>query len=557
MNLLSKHWLKASRAGGDAAYVSPSDISDTNLVDISLPRADFRGAAYQWLIGLLQTTVAPKNVGQWLDWYEQPPGSEKLAKAFEPFAAAFELVGDGPRFMQDFDALEKASTAPVSSLLVDAPGANGIENNTDFFVKRGQAERLCVNCATIALYALQANGPAGGKGYRTGMRGGGPLTTLVLPDEAQSSLWHKLWLNVVPNSRLVQKGQTFTSPSATDAAIFPWMGPTPTSEKDARTQLPEMLHPLHVFWSMPRRFRLVFEEHPAVCGICGCESRTTVAKVRAKAYGINYHDTWKHPLTPYRFDPKKPQASSWSQKGRSGGIDYRHWSAFVFRDPDKLGAEPAVVVDDYIKHKYPFYLDEVEEGETTATLSGQTRIWIYGFDLVNMKARGWTDTQMPLIAVSTARRDVLREWISQCVELAQATAREVSDRIRHAWFKRPKDAGGDTSFIAREFFESTQPDFFVLVRQLREIVENNDSVNFLPSDLARDWYVAVRRAAYRLFDAQAVSGAADLRQMERGARERRWLAIWLAGGAKKSKKKNAVAEFAEHGSFDPKRRAQP
>jgi hypothetical protein len=29
------------------------------------------------------------------------------------------------------------------------------------------------------LFSLQLNAPSGGKGYRTGLRGGGPLTTLI------------------------------------------------------------------------------------------------------------------------------------------------------------------------------------------------------------------------------------------------------------------------------------------------------------------------------------------------------------------------------------------
>ena len=40
------------------------------------------------------------------------------------------------------------------------------------------------------------------KGYRTGLRGGGPLTTLIELQEYQGNqqtpLWRKLWLNVMP-----------------------------------------------------------------------------------------------------------------------------------------------------------------------------------------------------------------------------------------------------------------------------------------------------------------------------------------------------------------------
>src|SRR5699024_10547476 len=139
-------------------------------------------------------------------------------------------------FMQDLDPLEEARIAPVSGLLIDAPGANGIKNNTDFFVKRGQAQQLCADCAALALYTIQANGPAGGAGFRTGLRGGGPLTTLILPDEANSSLWHKLWLNVVPMDLLTQYGQYSTAARAYDKCYLYSLAPTHTRNAYVRDE---------------------------------------------------------------------------------------------------------------------------------------------------------------------------------------------------------------------------------------------------------------------------------------------------------------------------------
>lgn len=550
MNLLQEKWLQARSRTQGRVRIAPAGVTDPDIINLAMPRADFQGAAYQWLLGLLQTACPPDNPADWLDWYEQPPSENTLAEAFAPFVSAFELDGDGPRFMQDLDPLEEARIAPVSGLLIDAPGANGIKNNTDFFVKRGQAQQLCADCAALALYTIQANGPAGGAGFRTGLRGGGPLTTLILPDEANSSLWHKLWLNVVPMDRLTQKGQTCTAARADDSRIFPWLAPTPTSEAKGSEQYPEQWHPLHPYWSMPRRFRLLFEDQAASCDVCGRESDKVVCQVRAKNYGINYAGPWRHPLTPYRYDPKKPDTPPWSKKGRPGDIDYRHWSAFVFQDHDRVGAEPAVVVKDFTQNKYDFYRDEAEDGHTSTHPSKQVRLWVFGFDLDNMKARGWKDTQMPLLPVPAERLDVFREWVGEFLDIVQATAREVSDRIRHAWFKDPKKVPGDTSHLTGAFFAATQAEFFDTLRRLRDVIDNEEAVNHPPSDVAQDWYAALRSAAYRLFDEQTLSGAADMRQMERSVRQRRWLAIWLAGGGKKSRKRNPVATFAAKGGFD-------
>ena len=70
---------------------------------------------------------------------------------------------------------------PVGALLIDTPGANALRKNTDLFVKRGRIEVLSRAAAAIGLFTLSAYAPAGGAGIRTSLRGGGPLTTLLLP----------------------------------------------------------------------------------------------------------------------------------------------------------------------------------------------------------------------------------------------------------------------------------------------------------------------------------------------------------------------------------------
>ncbi|HET8789605.1 MAG TPA: type I-E CRISPR-associated protein Cse1/CasA, partial [Modicisalibacter sp.] len=231
MNLLSDPWLPFRFRDGGIGYRPPSAIADPDVVDLALPRADFQGAAYQWLIGLLQTAMPPESNAQWADRFDVLPSEDELEAALAPFASAFELGGDGPRFMQDLDPLDESKPSTVAGLLIEAPGANGIKNNTDHFVKRGMADEICLDCAAIALFTLQINSPAGGAGYRVGLRGGGPLTTLVLPDNPQASLWHKLWLNVMAPERITANGQTYTPPVADNGDIFAWVIPTRVSDK--------------------------------------------------------------------------------------------------------------------------------------------------------------------------------------------------------------------------------------------------------------------------------------------------------------------------------------
>src|SRR5438128_2135701 len=217
MNLIHDAWLPIRRKHREETRIAPWEVTtrygDDPIVALVAPRPDFNGALIQFLIGLLQTTCAPDSPRTWRMWLRDPPPPVALRAKFHPVAYAFELDGDGPRFMQDLtlkledvkkskpkklkanEAIEdEEGQLSVDKLLIDAPGAKTLKDNKDHFVKRGYVTRLCLCCAASALFTLQTNTPGGGQGNRMGIRGGGPLTTLVLGKE---TLWETLWLNVL------------------------------------------------------------------------------------------------------------------------------------------------------------------------------------------------------------------------------------------------------------------------------------------------------------------------------------------------------------------------
>lgn len=526
LNLLSAPWFAFKRRDGSIEYRPPSAVVDPDVTDLAMPRADFQGAAYQWLIGLLQTVMTPNDHYDWFDRLESPPDAQRLEDAYAPLTPAFELDGDGPRFMQDLNPLDAVSPAPISGLLIDAPGANGIRNNTDLFIKRGRVETLCSDCAAIALFTLQINAPSGGVGYRVGLRGGGPLTTLVLPDQADAPLWCKLWLNVLPVRVAGRGGNGSVAAEARDPTLFPWMGATRTSEKKGSEILPESMHPLHPYWPMPRRFRLIFEQGPGDCDLCGRQAATGVSRIRAKNYGMNYDGPWLHPFTPYRRDPKKPAEPPLSTKGQPGGVGYQHWSHLVLPDEDASTTLPATVVQDFTRYKYQAALEERQAGETDERLIRRARLWAFGYDMNNMKPRGWYSVEMPLVAIPLEHQALLREWVTQFVELARQAAWATRTQIKTAWFKRPKDAKGDMSDIDQQFFEATQPAFFTALRQIGGTLSSDGAPTHVPADIVHDWFRALRRQSFQLFDDRALSGPLAELDMKRLIRARQYLLSW-------------------------------
>ncbi len=213
MNLIYDPWIPVQRDDGTSARIAPWQLTEqhaTNPVtSIRTTRPDFDGALMQFLIGLEQTTTTIEMEMDWEDLFFEPPTPDVLKAQYAPIAHAFEIGGDGPRFMQDFD-LPEGETKEISALLIDAPGGNSLRHHLDHFVKRGLVEGMCSSCAATALFTLQTNAPSGGVGHRTSLRGGGPLTTLVTcdpratEDDIGATLWRDVWLNVLAPDRFLQ-----------------------------------------------------------------------------------------------------------------------------------------------------------------------------------------------------------------------------------------------------------------------------------------------------------------------------------------------------------------
>jgi len=426
MNLLEDQWLSVIRRNGERErlaglwQITEGIVSDNPIIDVVSPRADFKGALYQLLIGLVQTTFAPKNENTWANYWHTPPDPNTLKTAFLTVTAAFAIDTDKPAFMQDYDLLSDRQAVDIASLLIDTSGGG------TFFVKEGTTQTVSPYWASIALFTLQINAPSGGSGHRTSLRGGGPLTTLVLPDESQqaASLWQKLWLNVFTQKEVA--GLSGNVELTEWHNIFPWLAPTRTSEaskKDFITHT-EQGHPYQMYWGMPRRIRLDFNEiKSGECDISHEASEKLIIQYRTKNLGVNYSSTWLHPLTPYVKDPKK---EPYSVKAQPGGFSYRHWLGLVLND-EKNHKQAAKIVTCYIDSR-----QEIVQGNF------QPRLWLFGYDMDNMKARCWYETTIPVFPIPHDSRESLQGFISKMIDAATEVALDVRSTLKQAWFSKPK-----------------------------------------------------------------------------------------------------------------------
>lgn len=493
-SLLSEAWLPVVRRASGPCWIRPAQIVEALDTDpvmaVTWPRADFRLAALEFLIGVLAVAFPPASGRHWNKLNEAAPTLAELEAALAPFADVFNLDGDGPRFMQDFEPLA-VEPNEVATLLIEAPGEQSIKKNADLLNKRGQVQTLSRAAAAMALYTLQTFAPAGGAGNRTGLRGGGPLTTLALPS-GEPTLWQILWANVPLGSPVAARDWTH---------VFPWLAKTRSSEKDAKVSPARDNDPL-AFWATPRRIRLVFAPGGGtVCDLTGLADDVIVTGWCQRPYGANYA-AFEHPLSPYyRQKPKDPEYLP--VHPQPAGIGYKDFLGLLFAESDGTG-KPASCISTYAIDRAADY---------------DWRILAAGYDMDNMKARGFVEAELPVFGGVAA--DLRNEILRQLIAGAEVAAGLLRMAVRNALFaegaKADLAAGLFTTLRSR-FWQESEPDFYNQARRVG--LADRD-------DIAKSFLSALRRLVLRLFDEAAPITQSD--HPARVAKAARGLAMAMNG----------------------------
>ena len=495
-NLLTDPWLAVQLKDGGREKIAPCEIGRDDILDINAPRADFRGALYQFLIGLLQTAFAPEHLKEWRQWWREPPDAETLEQAFAPYESAFNIsapVGE-PAFMQDL-TLEVDSPEPVEGLFFGGPGENTRNQNTDHFIKRNTISRVSPYWIAIALFNYQINTSGGGRGHRVTLRGSkGPLTTLLLPPAAEKTaiLWERLWLNILPvdEFRLIHGNHSLGSLRD----IFPWMDETRTSEKGEKT-LPNDIHPLQMYWPMPSRIRLVWEEQETVCDVSGEMTCQFVSSVAKKNKGINYTGNWTHPLTPYKYDRNNiPIAFN----GYAAAEGYRYWVQLILEEKtNQKRTAPALVVTNFCRSKQRWADSEGKPAH----------LWIFGYDLDSAKAKCWYEARLPVFQLPSEKVSDLCDYTSAATVASSEVLKILKEALKKAFFRDPKNDQNAKKFmksaagIDANFWSATEAPFYHLLQQLVERLDDEDAID----GLLKEWAGTLKDEARKLFDQYALS----------------------------------------------------
>lgn len=478
MNLISRIWIPVRRRSGSRDVISPAGlVSDYRADPVIAPawnRADLDVATYEFLIGLAAATYphAEDDRGAWEDDFHTPPD---LEARFAPLVPHFEVE----QFVQDFDDLD-ASPEPAVWLMMNSPGEKTTKENACLFVKNNDGV-LSRPAAAIALFALQSWATSGGRGRRTGVRGGGPLTTLAIPDgDRPTTLWETIWLNTPADRRLSDPLQA-----------FPWLSATKTSTKGETIHENEA-NRLQALWGAPRRIRLVWEQNTArMCTITGALDEVVCTGFRTISYGANY-GVWRHPLSPYYYDKKD---SEWrSIHAQTGRLGYRDWVALVAGGEGRRAALCVLQAKERLEDLGRPWRDG-------------SRLFAAGYAMSQDKAEAFVSATMPLHTVDRG----IRLEIERVAAMLIAASAVVSKALWGAC-KRARVAPSEPCNL---LWTNTEQAFH----------------ETLDGDLGRageTWLVVLLREATAVFDAYVQVGE-DIARAQQVVEARKWLVLALRG----------------------------
>lgn len=497
LNLIHDPWLPIRHRSGRIALSPPWQAfgeAEDPAVAVSSPRADLDGGIVQLLTGLLQTAMAPADEDQWCELAESQPTTAELRERLEPLAGAFELLGPGPRFQQDARvAAAGGEPWPIEKLLMDL----GLDEGADHFARNGSVGALCLPCAAAALATLQASAPTGGRGHLVSLRGGGPLTTLVVPADADAKLWTAVWLNVLPLSAFSTAAPDLSSPS-----LFPWTATAPPGEPARPPEVtPEDAHRFHAFFGMPRRIWLG-QVDDSDCGLCGRRQVPCLSDYATRPNGIRYTGAWIHPLSPYR---RFKEAQWLAVKGDETGLGYRHWLGLVVAPPDGQ-TRPSLPVEELLRSRVRF------------DVAKELSLWAFGYAMDNIRAEAWSEGFMPIYAVPEELSVAYAEEIRRLIEGAKLAESYVRYAFKKLVARRPKDVKREPAQISARFWEATEVSFYqtagALLQPLREDLDTLTH--------RERWHRVLVQEARSLFDlevAEADFRAADPAQVARAWNE--------------------------------------
>lgn len=284
MDLLTSAWIpvRVAHGLGPIKLLTYEELLCTEgNWTIALPRDDLELACLQLLICITQILFLPLDDAALRIHFTKLLNPEHFANRTASFRHWFDLDHPTQPFMQT-RGVEAKDITPIQKLLVGLPEGN----NHAFFNEVGEVKRLGPAIAAIALFNQAMNCPSFGGGFKGGLRGGAPITTLVRGKDLRETIWR----NVLTLPRIQERLPDYEPDFSNDL---------PTWIKPIRAQ--ETIYALlqiglarGLFWQ-PAHVELVKAEQEAPCDLLSGAPGAGYIGFRKEKFNFIVEGVWPHP----------------------------------------------------------------------------------------------------------------------------------------------------------------------------------------------------------------------------------------------------------------------
>jgi len=328
MNLLTDEWIPVQHEGAFQHISLKTLLTQDDDWQVSLPRDDMEIACLQLLVSLTQVLFIPDNKDQLVERIAHPVSEGDYIAAIESKQDWFELDHPQHPFMQIRGVKAKELTG-MAKLFAGLTGAT----SSAFVNESGLASQLCSTCTTIALFNQAANCPSFGGGFKASIRGGSPVTTLILGGNLRQTIWR----NVLCKEMLDVSMPWFET---TQNEAPNWVSLVKEKESIEAHQT-GLLRGL--FWQ-PAHIELVKNDGEGICDCCDQESECYIGFKKEK-FVYDFKGIWPHPHGPRVFKVSKREREEKFSSFTTTAPSWTLLTQFLIRkEQEREGHTPAPVI---------------------------------------------------------------------------------------------------------------------------------------------------------------------------------------------------------------------
>lgn len=332
MNLLTDNWIPVQHKNSFQQISLENLLTQQAEFSISLPRDDMELACLQLLICLTQVLFSPNDRKQLLARINTSLTPEEYQTTVADKIDWFELDHPTQPFMQVRDVKAKEFT-DMAKLFA------GLDSKSSccFVNEPNLATYLCPSCTAIGLFNQANNAPGFGGGFKGSLRGGAPITTLVLSEQL-NDLRGTVWKNVLPEETLNQKVMSWYDETKEQAPV--WVELIKSGSKIQATDT-GLLRGL--FWQ-PAHIELVNGQR-GQCSCCGIENELYSGFNKEK-FIYDFIGTFPHPHAPRSVELKKGEKTEKFASFTTTAPAWTQLCQFIMDKKDDKGGGyiPAAVV---------------------------------------------------------------------------------------------------------------------------------------------------------------------------------------------------------------------